>query len=126
MGRGGRMFYLGNDMVLQSAGLVMRDRAVAKLTDLLAQMNGQLELEASVFSSRLPPRNASSVYPTTCRFGLKMQAARPNTICLCGASPAAKGVRAVDLRPVLKAARPGGSLFYMRDPLVIPRRADGL
>jgi hypothetical protein len=42
VGRGGRMFYLGNEMVVQSAGLVMRDQAVAQTTDLLVRMNDEL------------------------------------------------------------------------------------
>ena len=113
MGRGGRMFYLGNDMVLQSAGLVMRDRAVAQLTDLLAQMNEELRARGIRFLVA-PPPNASSVY--TEDLPLRAQnAGRPTEYDLLMSNLAAKGVRAVDLRPVLKAARPGGSLFYMHD-----------
>lgn len=113
MGRGGRMFFLGNEMVLQSAGLIMRDRAVAQTTDLLARMNDELRARGIRFLVA-PPPNASSVY--TDDLPLRAQnAGRPTEYDLLLANLAAKGVPAVDLRPVLKKARPGGSLFYMHD-----------
>ena len=42
IGRDGRMFYLGRDMVRQSAGLVLRDQKVADAADMLAEMHGAL------------------------------------------------------------------------------------
>ena len=113
MGRGGRMFYLGNEMVLQSAGLVMRDRAVAQLTDLLARMNDELRARGIRFLVA-PPPNASSVYPDALPVRAQ-NAGRPTEYDLLLASLAAKGVPAIDLRPVLKTARAGGSVFYMHD-----------
>jgi alginate O-acetyltransferase complex protein AlgJ len=113
MGRDGRMFYLGNEMVIQSAGLVMRDQAVAQTTDLLARMNDELRARGIRFLVA-PPPNASSVY--TDDLPLRAQnAGRPTEYDLVMSNLAAKGVPAVDLRPVLKTARPGGSLFYMHD-----------
>jgi alginate O-acetyltransferase complex protein AlgJ len=113
MGRGGRMFYLGNEMVVQSAGLVMRDQAVAQTTDLLARMNDELRARGIRFLVA-PPPNASSVY--TDDLPLRAQnAGRPTEYDLLMSKLAANGVPAVDLRPVLKTARPGGSLFYMHD-----------
>jgi alginate O-acetyltransferase complex protein AlgJ len=103
MGRGGRMFYLGNEMVTQSAGLVMRDQAV----------NDELKARGIRFLVA-PPPNASSVY--TDDLPLRAQnAGRPTEYDLLMSDLAAKGVPALDLRPVLKKARPGGSLFYMHD-----------
>ena len=113
MGRGGRMFYLGNEMVVQSAGLVMRDQAVAQRTDLLARMNDEFRARGIRFLVA-PPPNASSVY--TDDLPLRAQnAGRLTEYDLLMSNLAAKGVPAVDLRPVLKAARPGGSLLYMHD-----------
>jgi alginate O-acetyltransferase complex protein AlgJ len=113
MGRGGRMFYLGNEMVVQSAGLVMRDQAMAQTTDLLARMNDELRARGIRFLVA-PPPNASSVY--TDDLPLRAQnTGRPTEYDLLLANLAAKGVPAVDLRPALKNARPGGSLFYMHD-----------
>ena len=54
MGRGGRMFYLGNEMVLQSAGLVMRDQAVA-IDDRFARADERRASSAGhPFSGRAP------------------------------------------------------------------------
>jgi alginate O-acetyltransferase complex protein AlgJ len=112
-GRGGRMFYLGNEMVLQSAGLVMRDQAVAQLTDLLVRMNEQLRARGIRFLVAAPP-NASSVYPEALPVRAQ-NAGRPTEYDLLLANLAAKGVQAIDLRPVLKNARDGGSVFYLHD-----------
>jgi SGNH hydrolase-like domain, acetyltransferase AlgX len=68
---------------------------------------------ASAFWSR-PPPNASSVY-TDDLPRRAQNAGRPTEYDLLMSTLAAKGVPAVDLRPVLKKARPGGSLFYMHD-----------
>jgi alginate O-acetyltransferase complex protein AlgJ len=113
MGRGGRMFFLGNEMVLQSAGLIMRDQAVAQTTDLLARMNDELRARGIRFLVA-PPPNASSVYGDDLPVRAQ-NAGRPTEYDLLLASLAAKGVRAVDLRPPVKAARAGGSVFYMHD-----------
>jgi alginate O-acetyltransferase complex protein AlgJ len=113
MGRGGRMFYLGNEMVVQSAGLVMRDQAVAQTTDLLARMNDELRARGIRFLVA-PPPNASSVYADDLPIRAQ-NPGRPTEYDLLLASLAAKGVPAIDLRPVLKKARAGGSLFYMHD-----------
>jgi alginate O-acetyltransferase complex protein AlgJ len=113
MGRGGRMFFLGNEMVLQSAGLIMRDQAVAQTTDLLARMNDELRARGIRFLVA-PPPNASSVYGDDLPVRAQ-NAGRPIEYDLLLASLAAKGVRAVDLRPPVKAARAGGSVFYMHD-----------
>jgi alginate O-acetyltransferase complex protein AlgJ len=113
MGRGGRMFYLGNEMVTQSAGLVMRDLAVAQTTDLLTRMNDELRARGIRFLVA-PPPNASSVYTDDLPLRAR-NAGRPTEYDLLMSNLAAKGVPAVDLRPVLKTARPGGSLFYMHD-----------
>jgi hypothetical protein len=100
-------------MVVQSAGLVMRDQAVAQTTDLLARMNDELRARGIRFLVA-PPPNASSVYPED--LPLRAQnSGRPTEYDLLLASLAAKGVPAVDLRPVLKKARAAGSLFYMHD-----------
>src|SRR5580700_3298865 len=113
MGRGGRMFYLGNEMVVQSAGLIMRDQAVAQTTDLLARMNDELRARGIRFLVA-PPPNASSVYGDDLPVRAQ-NAGRPTEYDLLLASLAAKGVRAVDLRPPVKAARAGGSVFYLHD-----------
>ena len=112
-GRGGRMFFLGNAMVDESAGLVMRDRAVGQLTDLLARMNEDLRARGIRFLVA-PPPSASSVYQDD--LPLRAQnPGRPTEYDRLLANLAVKGVPAVDLRPAVKAARAGGSVYYMHD-----------
>ena len=41
IGRDGRMFYLGDEMVRQSAGLVLRDQKVSDVVDLLGADEGR-------------------------------------------------------------------------------------
>ena len=125
MGRGGRYVLSGQRDGSPECWVIMRDRAVAQTTDLLARMNDELRSRGIRFLVA-PPPNASSVYPED--LPLRAQnAGRPTKYDLLLANLAAKGVPAVDLRPVLKKARPGGSLFYMHDThLVIPWRARGV
>ncbi len=113
IGRGGRMFFLGNEMVDESAGLVMRDRAVGQLTDLLARMNDDLRARGIRFLVA-PPPSASSVYQDDLPIRAQ-NPGRPTEYDLLLANLAAKKVPAVDLRPAVKAARASGSVFYMHD-----------
>jgi alginate O-acetyltransferase complex protein AlgJ len=113
IGRGGRMFFLGNEMVDESAGLVIRDRAVGQLADLLARMNEDLRARGIRFLVA-PPPSSSSVYQDDLPIRAQ-NPGRPTEYDLLLANLAAKGVQAVDLRPPVKAARAGGSVFYLHD-----------
>ena len=67
IGRDGRMFYLGDDMVRQSAGLILRDQKVSEVADLLDQMKTELALRGvklprrhpAEFVQRLPGRSST-------------------------------------------------------------------
>ncbi len=61
VGRDGRMFYLGEEAVRQSAGLVLRDARVASSVDLVAAMNAALARRGVRFLVASPP-NGSTVY----------------------------------------------------------------
>src|ERR1700729_1692997 len=61
VGRGGAMFYLGENAVRQSAGLLVRDRGVADTVDLLAATKSDLERRGIHFLVASPP-NAATVY----------------------------------------------------------------
>ena len=91
----------------------MRDRAVAQLTDMLARMNDELRARGIRFLVA-PPPNASSVYADDLPVRAQ-NTGRPTEYDLLLANLVAKGVPAVDLRPVLKTARAGGSVFYLHD-----------
>src|ERR1700742_474656 len=61
VGRDGRMFYLGENAVRQSAGLLVRDRGLADTVDLLAATKSDLERHGVRFLVASPP-NAATVY----------------------------------------------------------------
>src|SRR5271166_5711307 len=61
IGREGRMFYLGEETVRQSAGLVFRDQRVAETADLLVRMNKELASRGVKFLVAMPP-NAATIY----------------------------------------------------------------
>jgi alginate O-acetyltransferase complex protein AlgJ len=121
VGRDGRMFYLGENAVRQSAGLLVRDRAVADTVDLLAATNRDLERRGIRFLVASPP-NAATVYPDDLPDWAR-NAGKRTEYDLFVEGLAAKGVKAVDLRPVMAAARSEGQIYYRHDSHWSPRGA---
>jgi hypothetical protein len=113
IGRDGRMFYLGEETVRQSAGLLVRDQRLAEAADMLVRMNEAARARGIRFLVA-PPPNGATIYQDD----LPHWAQNPGKTTeydLLLAKLAAKGVPAVDLRPAVKAARAGGPAFYMHD-----------
>jgi alginate O-acetyltransferase complex protein AlgJ len=113
IGRDGRMFYLGEETVRQSAGLLVRDQRVADAADMLVRMNEELRARGIGFLVAPPPNGATIYQDDLPRWA--QNRGRPSEYDLLLANLAAKGAPAVDLRPALKKARAGGSVFYMHD-----------
>ncbi len=125
VGRDGRMFYLGEEAVRQSAGIVVRDQRVADAVDLIAAMRDDLARRGVRFLVAAPP-NAATVYQDDLPDWAQNRGKRTE-YDLFIEGLAARGVTAVDLRPVLEKARAGGAgLFPARHPLDGARRAHGL
>jgi alginate O-acetyltransferase complex protein AlgJ len=113
VGRNGRMFFLGEETVRQSAGLLVRDQRVAEATDMLVRMNDELQARGIRFLVAMPP-NGATIYQDD----LPLWAQNPGNQTeydILLANLAAKGVTAVDLRPAIKNARTQGPVFYMHD-----------
>jgi alginate O-acetyltransferase complex protein AlgJ len=121
VGRDGRLFYLGQEAVQQSAGLIVRDERVSKTVDLLARMNSALKAHGIAFFVAVPP-NAATIYGDVLPKWAQNRGRRTEYDLLL-AGLAAHGVRAVDLRPALEAARSGGPVFYVHDSHWTPRGA---
>jgi alginate O-acetyltransferase complex protein AlgJ len=113
IGRDGRMFYLGEDTVRQSAGHLVRDQRVADATDMLVRMNEELQARGIRFLVA-PPPNGPTIYQDDLPHWAQ-NPGRPTEYDLILANLATKGVPAVDLRPALKKARTEGPVFYMHD-----------
>ena len=126
VGRDGRMFYLGENAVRQSAGLLVRDRGLADTVDLLAATNERSRTaRGSASSSRRRP-NAATVYQDDLP-DWAQNAGKRTEYDLFVKGLAAKGVKIVDLRPVVAAAKveasPRGRFIYRHDSHWTPRGA---
>src|SRR5574337_2122493 len=113
IGRDGRMFYAGNEMVRQSAGLVMRDERIAATDGLIAAMRDALKARGITFLVTVPP-NASTIYQDDLPLWAQRQG-RQTEYDLFLKELAARGVKTVDLRPAMTAIRAGGEAYLMHD-----------
>lgn len=113
VGRDGRLFYLGQEAVQQSSGLILRDHRVSDTVALIARMNAALAARGVRFLVAVPP-NAGTIYADDLPSWAQNRGRRTEYDLLIE-ELAAHGVRAVDLRPPLKAARSEGPVFYMHD-----------
>ena len=113
IGRDGRMFYQGDKMLRQSAGLVLRDEKVTGVADLLAQMAAEFKRRGVKFLVAVPP-NSSTIYQDDLPIWAQRQG-RTTEYDLLLQDLAKRGVKAIDLRPALSAARSGGNVYLMHD-----------
>ena len=113
IGQGGRLFYLGDDAVLQSAGLIYRRPQVVGTAALLARMNNWLTGRGIHFLVAVPP-NAATTYRDFLPAWARNNGQRTEYDLLLDELKT-KRIDAVDLRPVLEAARNGGPVFYLHD-----------
>jgi alginate O-acetyltransferase complex protein AlgJ len=113
IGHEGRLFFLGDDAVRQSAGLVVRDQRVSDTVAMLKRINAALAARGIPFLVAIPP-NGATIYqdflPTWAQNG-----GRRTEYDLLLEELSASGVRVVDLRPAVAAARAQGPVFYMYD-----------
>jgi alginate O-acetyltransferase complex protein AlgJ len=120
-GRDGRMFYLGEEAVRQSAGLVVRDERVSDAVDLIGGMNANLAGRGVRFLVASPP-NAATVYQDDLPDWAR-NSGKETEYDLFLAGLAGRGVKAIDLRPVMAAARGHGPAYYRHDSHWTPRGA---
>src|SRR5208283_5885301 len=113
IGRSGRMFYLGDDMVRQSAGLVMRDQKVSDAVDLVAEIDAALQHKGIRFLVAVPP-NSSTIYQDELPVWAQNRG-RDTEYDLFMRQLGARGIRTVDLRAALAAARAEGDVYLRHD-----------
>jgi alginate O-acetyltransferase complex protein AlgJ len=113
IGRDGRMFYLGEETVRQSAGLLVRDRRLSDTADMLSRMNEELRARGIHFLVAPPPNGATIYQDDLPRWA--QNAGKPTEYDLMLANLATRGVQAVDLRPAVEKARAEGPVFYMHE-----------
>ena len=110
-GRSGRMFYQGNEMVRQSAGLVLRDVRVAQTARFIAEMRDRLARRGIRFLVAIPP-NSSTIYQDDLP-GWAQDKGKTTEYDLLLAKLKGYGVKTVDLRPPLMALRAKGEEAYL-------------
>jgi alginate O-acetyltransferase complex protein AlgJ len=113
IGQGGRLFFLGDDAVRQSAGLIVRDRRVSDTVAMLTRINAALSARGIRFIVAIPP-NGSTIYQDLLPAWAQNHGRRTEYDLLLDGL-VANGVRAVDLRPPIEAARAQGPVFYLYD-----------
>jgi len=113
IGRDGRMFYEGNEMVRQSAGLVLRDQRVADAVTMVAAMRDALAKRGIRFLVALPP-NTSTIYQDDLPLWAQNRG-RKTEYDLFFEELAGRGVKTVDLRPVMNAVQSQGEAYLMYD-----------
>src|SRR5271166_4624171 len=111
IGRDGRMFYQGNEMVRQSAGLVLRDQRLAEAVDMIAAMRDALGRRGIGFLVAVPP-NSSTIYQDDLPIWAQAHG-RKTEYDLFLEDLGAHGVKTVDLRPAMKAVRAEGEEAYL-------------
>jgi hypothetical protein len=113
IGRDGRLFYLGEEMVRQSAGLVLRDQAVSDTTELLARINAELASRGIRFLVASPP-NSATIYQDDLPNWAQNRGRRTEYDAFLD-ELAAHGVQAIDLRPAMRTARAEGPAYHLHD-----------
>lgn len=110
IGRSGRMFYEGDEMVRQSAGLVLRDVRVTETAHFLSQMRDALAKRGARFLVAIPP-NSSTIYQDDLP-AWAQDKGRKTEYDLLLEELKGYGVKTVDLRPVLTALHAKGEKAY--------------
>ncbi len=112
-GRDDWLFVRLNGMVEESAGALRHDRAMAHTADVLATLQQSLA-QRGIALLAAPPPNSATIYPDK----LPDWAANPGVPTDYDsllASLAARGIKAVDLRPALALARKSGKVYLRHD-----------
>ncbi len=112
-GKSGRMYALPDDMVLQSAGRVVRPEKVAEAADMIAAMHDELQRHGVRFLVALPP-NSSSIYQDDLPLWAR-NLGRKTEYDLLLETLKTRGITMVDLRPALKEARASGPTYLIND-----------
>ena len=111
IGRSGRMFYQGNEMVRQSAGLVLRDARGAQTAHFIAEMHDALAKRGVRFLVAIPP-NSSTIYQDDLP-AWAQDDGRKTEYDLLLELLKGYGVKTVDLRPALTGLRAEDQEAYL-------------
>ena len=112
-GASGRKYAIADDMIAQSAGRTFRPEKVADVVNMLVGMRDALALRGVKFLVALPP-NSATIYQDDLP-GWARNHGKATEYDLLLKELAAQGVKTVDLRPAVKAARASGPTYLFND-----------
>jgi alginate O-acetyltransferase complex protein AlgJ len=121
IGRHDRMFYRGDDSISQSAGIVRRDARLAESADFVLAMRDALKQRGIKFIVASPP-NAATIYQDDLPAWARSNG-RITEYNILLADLAARGVEAIDLRPLVWAVRGKAPAYFLHDTHWTPRGA---
>jgi alginate O-acetyltransferase complex protein AlgJ len=121
MGRDGRMYTEQDEAVRQSAGILMRDQLVRGTAEYLVSKRDALAQRGIRFLVASPP-NTATIYAEELPSWARNQG-KTTEYDLLLTEFSKRGVRAIDLRPVLRAARAEGGIYLRHDAHWAPRGA---
>ena len=121
VGYNDRMFYLLDDAVRQSAGIVRRDQRVIDTADFLAVLQDTLARRGIRLLVSSPPDSAT-IYQDDLPQWARNNGKKTEYDLLLQ-NLALRGVKTVDLRPVMRAVRADGKAYFKHDTHWTPRGA---
>jgi hypothetical protein len=113
IGSNGWLFLRQDEMVKQSAGLVLREQRVRETADTIAEVGEVLAGKGIRFIFASPP-NSATIYPDMLPEWARNHGERTEYDLMLEAL-AERGTNAVDLRSPLRAARTEGSVYFQHD-----------
>ena len=113
VGSDDRMFFRGDDMVLQSAGIIRRDQEINDTIKFIVEMRDLLDKKGIKFLVASPP-NSASIYSADLPGWLRNNG-KPTEYDLFMTGLRRYNVNVVDLRAALRQAKFLGNLFSLHD-----------
>jgi alginate O-acetyltransferase complex protein AlgJ len=113
IGTHGRLFYQGDDMLRQSAGLLMREQRVIESAETINSIRTTLARLGIRFIVASPP-NSAAIYPDQLPQWARNPGRRSEYDLMLDAL-ASRGIKAIDLRPPLRAAKASGADYFRHD-----------
>ncbi len=120
-GRDGRIFFQDHDMVRQSAGQLYRSQRVGEAVDLVVAVRDALAARGARLLVTIPP-NPSTIFQDDLPVWARTKGRRTEHD-LFFEELAARGIKTVDLRPVMRAIEPPEDGYYRYDSHWTPKGA---
>jgi alginate O-acetyltransferase complex protein AlgJ len=113
IGNRDRLFLRSDEMVQQSAGLVLREQRVRETADTIENVREVLASKGIKFIFASPP-NSATIYSDVLPGWARNHGGGTEYDAMLEAL-AKRNIEAVDLRPLLRAARTSGSVYFRHD-----------